>query len=461
MLESKRTYCTLCSLACQFEVVSEEGAPRSLEFVLDDPVTAGGLCAKGNMAFELLRLPGRVEEPLVGERATRWPEALSRLAGEIERLPSGSVGLVLGGDATAEDARIAGAFAEKCLGGAPAGVAFGGNEAEVLAEAGAEPAVPDLDLSKLGEFTVVLAVGDVFALCPVISRKALDARYAGRGHALAYVGPEGGLTSRMASVAALGPERRAALAVLKELTAGRTGGAAALKKAVKLLGDVEPGLAGAAEVARALGGADKVAVLCGSADPVAVRMGRLIGAALGDKAAFAALTESASARDILGAWRPETDVGAMAEDIRRGRVKGLLVLGADLVGAGVLEPEDLKKLSVSAAASAFPSETTAGAGFVLPAALWMEKSGTAGGAERRAAVPPCGAGRSYEWILTGLARELGTEPDGGPAGGVGAAMELEEAIKLAAEADGPAAPWTAREPSDPLLRNAAAGVYVA
>ncbi|MHC4917803.1 MAG: hypothetical protein ACYTGB_20190 [Planctomycetota bacterium] len=43
MLESKRTLCTLCSLACPLDLVADDGEPRSLEFVVDDAVTAGAL----------------------------------------------------------------------------------------------------------------------------------------------------------------------------------------------------------------------------------------------------------------------------------------------------------------------------------------------------------------------------------------------------------------------------------
>ncbi len=460
MLESKRTVCILCSLACPFEVVGEDGAPRSLEYVLDDPLTGGALCAKGNMAFELLRLPGRINEPEVDGRATRWPETLSRLAEDLDRLPPGSTGLVLGPDASAEEARLAGLFAERCLGGAPAAVAFSAGESEVLAEAEAAPPVPDLDLAAIGDYTVVLAVGDLFALAPVISRKVLDAKYGGRGHALVSLGAADGLTARLASLRVSGGERRAALAVLAELAA--TAESPDVKKVAELVSGREPGVAGAAEAARVLAAGGRVAVLTATADPVAVRLGRLIAAALGEKAAFGALTEAAAARDILGSWRPPSGIIDLAEAVKKDKLKGLLILGADLVGSGAVSAEDLARLSVVAASSAFPSATTAAAGYVLPGALWMEKAGKLAGADRKPAAPPSGAGQSYGWVLTGLARELGVGLEGAPSSAAAEPMALAEVVELAAgDEEGPAAPWTARESSDPLLRAVLDGVYVA
>ncbi|MHC4917802.1 MAG: hypothetical protein ACYTGB_20185 [Planctomycetota bacterium] len=412
------------------------------------------------MAYELLRMPGRLGEPEIGEQPVRWPETLSRLADEVERLPAGSVGLVLAADASAEEAAQAGEFVEKGLGGAPAAVAFGAGEAAVLAEAAGQPAVPEAALAGLGEVNVVLSVGDVFGLCPVISRKVLDARYGGRGNGLVYFGPEDGLTGRMATARVLESERKDAAAVLKELTAGG-GGSADVKAAADLLAKAEPGVAGAVGAAAVLAGAEKVAVVAGTADPVAVRLAKLIAAALGAKASFACLTEAACAADILGAWKPATDLKGVAEAVKSGKLKGLISLGADLVGAGALAEDDLRKLSVVAAASPFASGTTAAAKYVLPAALWAEKSGTMAGKSREAALPAPAGARSYGWILTGLARELSVDLEGKASGGLAEAMALGEAVRLALEEKGPEAPWTAREPSDALLRSAMADVYVA
>jgi len=460
MRERKATFCTLCSLACPFSVDLEDGDPVGLEYAADDAITGGSLCAKGNMAFELLRLPGRIDRPAIGGQAVRWPEALSRLAAEIERLPDGKVGLVLGADASAEEARAAGLFVQKCLAGAPSAVAFWAREPAVLAEAGAEPPVPELEMKELGGATTVLAVGDVFALCPVISRPALDAKYGGRGHSLVYLGPDAGLTVRMAGARVIGPERRAALAVLQALAAADSP-SADVKKVADLLSGKELGVPGAAEAARALSAGERVAVLAGTADPVAVRLARLIAAALGEKASFLALAEAACARDILDNWRPAGDLAALVEAVKGDEVRGLIVLGADIVGSGAMSAAEMERLLISAAGSTFPSKTTAAAKYVLPTALWMEKGGRMAGRQREPAAPPAGGARDYGWILAGLARELGAELVGEPAGAAAGPMALEDVLRQAAGDEGPGAPWTARESSDPLVRAALGGVYVA
>ena len=460
MRERKNTVCILCSLACPFQVDVEDGEPVGLEYDTSSGVTGGALCARGNMAFELLRLPARLETPLVAGRATRWPETLRRLAEEIKRLPAGSVGLVLGSDATAEEARAAGVFAAKCLGGAPGAVAFAANEDAVLAEAGAQPPVPAADLSALAEAQTVLAIGDVFTLCPVVSRRVLDAKYAKRGNALVYLGPTGaGLTERMAGFKVLAPERRAAAAVLKELAALSSSGSADVTKAGKLLSGAGLDLAGAAKAAEVLRGSAKTVVLAGSADPVAVRLGKLIAAALGENGSFLAMTEAAGAADVLDNWRPAAGLAGLADRIRKGALKGLVILGADPVSLGALGAEDLKGLALVAAGSAFASATTDAARFVLPTALWMEKSGRLAGADREAAVAPTGGAESYAWILEGLAREMGAELTGAAELAEVAPLTLEDALREAIDGQAISAPWTARESSDPVLRKALGGVY--
>jgi anaerobic selenocysteine-containing dehydrogenase len=443
----RRTFCNLCSLACPFDVEVERREPVGLEYAADDPLTGGALCARGNLAFELLRLPGRLAEPEIGSRPARWPEELGRLAEEIERLPAGSVGLVLSADASAEEARLAGLFARAALGGAPAAVAYGGNEPRVLAEAAAGPEVPELEPEELGRFRTVLAVGDVIALAPVLARRLpLGGRAAG-GRTLVYLGPDAGLTRLSAPVRALAPERRAALAVLARLAPGTAGGRA-------------PEVPGAEAAAAALSAGGDVAVVAGSADPVAVRLARLIAAALRPRAAFLCMVEAASARDALAAWRPESDLAGLAAAVRAGRLKGLIDLGADTVGRGALSAGEFRGLQLAAAAAPFASATTAAAGFVLPAALWAERSGTMAGVRREAALPAPGGARGWTEILAGLAAELGAELEGRPAAGLPAALAAEECLRLAAAEDGPTAPWTERESSDPFLRAALAGVLV-
>jgi hypothetical protein len=132
MIERKATACIHCSLACPFFIDVEDGDPVGLEYDAANAVTAGALCARGNLAYELLSLPGRLDAPLIEGQPARWPEALSRLADEIERQPAGSVGLVLGADATPEEAGLAGCFAAECLGRAPAAVGVFATEPAVL-----------------------------------------------------------------------------------------------------------------------------------------------------------------------------------------------------------------------------------------------------------------------------------------------------------------------------------------
>ncbi|HOX07840.1 MAG TPA: hypothetical protein PK280_15675 [Planctomycetota bacterium] len=453
-----RAACPFCSLGCTISLTASAGAggagPVRADFDSSNPATGGALCARGNLACELLNLPGRLDTPLVQGRPARWAEALPLLAEAVRRLPSGSLGLVIGPDATPEEAALAGSFAAECLGRAPATIGFHGNEPAVLAEAGAGPAVPEADPAALGAAGAVLAVGDVLALAPVAARGLVAAGGGAPWRGLVSVGRDAGITARVAALKVSGPsERRAALALLAALAAAGRQPPAEAAGVLAALAGADPGVSGpAAEAARALIAARSVAVIAASADPVAVRLARLIAEALAPSASFLALTEAAGARAALAAWRPAEDFAGLVRAVRDNRLRGVLALGCDAVTAAGVYGGAFSKLQLLVAAAPFDNPTVRAAGFALPTRLWAEKSGAA-------AAP--GLAQDYGWILRGLARHLGRELSGRPASPEARPMTAAEAVRAAASADPvPLAAWTAREPSDPLYRSALTGVLV-
>ncbi len=65
----------------------------------------------------------------------------------------------------------------------------------------------------------------------------------------------------------------------------------------------------------------------------------------------------------------------IAEGVRSGSIKGLLVLGEDATDAG-LSTSDLEKLETLVVVNLLPDETTSKADVVLPSASWAEKRGS-------------------------------------------------------------------------------------
>ncbi|MFQ5949884.1 MAG: molybdopterin-dependent oxidoreductase, partial [Nitrospiria bacterium] len=87
------TTCGYCSTGCSIEVgVDKEGRGITARGVGDADVNRGKLCLKGIFEFELFNTPNRGVVPLIRKgisdpyEETTWDAALSRTAGEIERI---------------------------------------------------------------------------------------------------------------------------------------------------------------------------------------------------------------------------------------------------------------------------------------------------------------------------------------------------------------------------------------
>ena len=77
----------------------------------------------------------------------------------------------------------------------------------------------------------------------------------------------------------------------------------------------------------------------------------------------------------VSASTPGANLSAIADGVRSGAIKALVVLGEDATQAGLTEA-DLGKLEVLVTTAMLPNATTAAAGFVLPSAGFAEKRGS-------------------------------------------------------------------------------------
>jgi NADH-quinone oxidoreductase subunit G len=104
------------------------------------------------------------------------------------------------------------------------------------------------------------------------------------------------------------------------------------------------------------------------------------------------------------------NVSKIADGIRSGKIRGLIVLGENVAKTGIGE-ELLKQLEVLIVISILPNETTALADFVLPGVTFAEKRGTLVNAKWRIqkfnpAIPSVGNARPEWQILALLLRAL-------------------------------------------------------
>ncbi len=117
---------------------------------------------------------------------------------------------------------------------------------------------------------------------------------------------------------------------------------------------------------------------------------------------------SRGAKDMLGAVR---DYPQLLEDVRSGEIKGLLVFGADPVGAAEGGKALFKKLEWMVAVDTYKTKTVEGADLVLPEASAFEKEGTftnEGGHVQRIApvIPPLGVAQSTWQTVSAVAQAL-------------------------------------------------------
>jgi formate dehydrogenase major subunit len=119
-----RTTCPYCGVGCEMMVGTRDNRVVQIKPVLDAPVSKGHLCVKGRYAFDFVRAPDRVTQPMIrknGEwKKVPWPEAIAFTADNLDRIlknhGADSVGVLGSARAPNEDNYLAQKFARVVLG---------------------------------------------------------------------------------------------------------------------------------------------------------------------------------------------------------------------------------------------------------------------------------------------------------------------------------------------------------
>lgn len=464
--------CSFCSLACP---LIYRGGRRSPVFSGHALLTVdwdrsegseyeGSLCARGNAAASFLSHPDRLNYPFVlGERTdfvSAVKEAASELSSIMEKDGSDSIGILLGDNLTSEEASMAVRFAREVIGtenimmlapdDLPLFRGWFDSDLSSVRPAGGEPD---------GNHSVTLIVGDTFADHPCTARSVLDERYGGRGNELIVVSPNVTNTAWFATrhlKCNPGGEAATVLGMLK--AAVEKSGAALpgqLQKLVENTGwnEIER-LSGIKsdsieEAAIATLGAAKITTYISNI------FGRIGAVALAEVAAEAltricpgesSFTAQFVRQNSLGVYAAlqGIDRQKMLSNLVEGRIKGLIILGLDLMSeypAPAVE-KSIREDTFTLATQIFRGTTAERANVVIPAASLSEKKGTVypefdkkiARGEDNIIDPPGGVFTDAEF-MEALSEEMGSE------------LKLEEGSDLNIQRSGKME-WISEEWSD-------------
>jgi len=421
MTSPGRSICPFCSMGCTWRLARGSSSPylgepgvATLDYDAEGGPNRGSLCAKGNVALELMTHPRRLEEPLVREagraRTVGWDEALAYVARGLEGLRAahggGAIGLLLGPHLTDEEAAAAVRLARGI--GTPHVDLCEPEDHAVLSGiefAAARPARVER-VEQIDAMNALLVVGDLLTLAPCMAKPVLNARYRDRRHLLAVLSPtrtrtawfgrpalrcdpnaEAAALALMLALAldaggsavpAWGEDARRALSAwtVKELER-RSG--LAVERATAVVAALRAGPSAGVLLASEFGGTARMDLVAGLAALLAEAVG----------ARFLALLEGANSggiRDLLLAEGFAGSAGHTTPELLEaavtGDVKALLVFGADPVAAfpGTIASQAMRTASLTVVTAHLPGVSAEAAHVVLPAAVFGEKAGTIRGA---------------------------------------------------------------------------------
>jgi NADH-quinone oxidoreductase subunit G len=415
-IQNVPTVCGLCPVGCNIWATTREGKVARILSRNHPEIHEGWLCDKGRFAFDHVRAPDRIREPLVRARRRGFDPVSHEQAVEAAarglREAGGPVVVAFAGSETVEQASALARVA----------TAAGGGTA--LLPDDLDPALDSFraPLSAIRDADVCLVVGDdpVVERAPVVDLWLRAARRSGAK--VVTLSPVGTVQVEAGSAARL---------------------CAALRKNTRLSKELQP-------VAEALRGAERVALVWSQDDDSGGCHLGALAAQLGQTAEVAAyvLPRSPNGRGVSGAWREAAGEpgGAPAGEI------GALIVAGDEAAADsrVLELAGRARFVLTFAM--FQSAATSWSHVVFPGTSYLEREGTYVNLEgrpqrlRRAVASP--------WpdeleVLARLGERLGVEI------APWAAPSASERAELPTRAE---AAWTRPAPPAPTGKSAGPGL---
>lgn len=417
MMDTPRSICPFCSMGCTWRpgrdpasgCFGEPGVP-TLDYDPEGGPNRGSLCAKGNVALELMTHPRRFEAPVLREdgraRPAGWDETIAHVVDGIERIRAAhggrAVGILLGPHLTIEEAQAAVRLAEAV--GTPHLDLCEPEDHAVLSGLAFSraAAAPVESVEQIDAMNALLVVGDLFTLAPCMAKPVLNARYRNRRHTVAVLAPfrtrtawfgrptltchpnaEAAALSIMLALALEGAGERApawaegarrAFARVPIADLERVAGIAAAQLA-PVVNALRAGPTAGVLLASEFGATERIDLVAGLAALLAEAVGARSLAMLegANSVGIRHVLKEAGYPGPAGHTTPELLEAAVTGD-----VKALLVFGADPVAAhpGTIAGQALRAASLSVVTAPLPSNATEIAHAVLPSAVFGEKAGT-------------------------------------------------------------------------------------
>lgn len=426
-LEQRTSVCIYCGNGCPITLETDRG-----RVVRVRPGRNDGLCARGRFGWDAVHSPDRLVMPMIRRDGAlvpcTWDEALSRAAGALTSIMAERGARAVGGlgsvRTTNEDNYVFQKFMRTVI---------GTNNVDILGRAkmpkGLNTSFFSAEQGRIGEADVILMLDrDAGEINPHTGREIVRA-VNGRGRKLILVNSGHNKFNRLASVVLPhgGPE-----AALEDLLSalrspagsyGETDVAVALVCSGDSLAVIVP-----ADLT-ATGGAllrELFRLFPNTTYHPVIRRGNLQGAldmgVMPDYFPGYQKTGAASAANFVSCWSaavPETpgmNAVAMMHGIGTGALSALYIMGDDPVGSNPGAAPLLRGLDLLVVQDIFLTETAKIADVVLPAAGFLEKSGTITNLERRLqgiiqAEQPLSESRPDWQIIGMLARTMGPAMD--------------------------------------------------
>lgn len=409
MIERHDTICLFCSLGCGLSIETDFEEALNLEYNTDNEF-GGSLCSRGNYLLELINHPFRLTEPASKGKRFVWPDAFAMVKNGLGKIQEpGSVGLIVSPELSDEEAASAKLFAESTLDGGPFAVNFpAGDNTVINALASIGIPAPTAAIADFQNTACVLSVGDPFETGPVVAGPVLKQRYAKRGNMLAVVSAGPNRTSRFATHHLTGPVHRTLAHILRivlDITPeSKPEWADEIMGEVPVVDDMN-----VRQTAEMFVKSPGSILVLDTGDPAAAKLAGLITIAAGADKKILPLMTSGNGFGICTAVGDTGSAEAIIDSAADGTLKGLIVLGADIVKS--MPDKDVAKalfeLEYLLVAAPFENETAKLADMVLPSAVWLESAGTYNGKPLRPVISPPGGALSYGELLRSIAREIG------------------------------------------------------
>jgi len=441
MEKKSPTICFLCSLGCGLTIRTEDHRVLDLEYDSSFPVNEGALCVRGNYLIELLNHPRRLLSPLIYEkgqcREVNLQEALKLSATQIRNIKrkagGESLGVIMSGNCTREEAFLARELATGILKTSHFDSLVEEEDYQLLSAGEIFGAGRMTIIEKLARAEVILVVGDVFSKSPILARHLLNFRYAKRGNLFIVIDSKRSVTTGFAGLHLQNLPGREALVLAGMITYLLTVTRSSWKRKISPLGKNLPGLEDIARVS----GIDSPLIIQAAQSflnatrgviILAPNFGRwvdinLVAQLAGiiclltgrDKKLLFMLT-TGNARGVFP-WqgkRGSMRTPEMIEAGAAGKIKGLLILGADLSSLypGHLLDKLKANLSFFIHTGPFALPGLGNWGVQFPSVLWTEKSGsviTSDGGKQKIwpVLSPPGEAKSEMELIASLAAQLG------------------------------------------------------